>query len=130
MQGRTAMACSLLAAALAILLGSIVGPAHGETSPRRESTMPARTGIAIRSIIPHRRVGDEICYAATFSGRGIDMQDWAAKPEEIVPGADVDGKPVTRNGPAPLPDQDISRLAPISRTTTGNATAHSISSSP
>jgi len=65
---------------------------------------------AIKPIIPHRKLGDEVCFSGTFSGQTVDMEDWANTTTEPVPDLLVGGKPATRPVPAALPNQDVSRI--------------------
>ena len=65
----------------------------------------------IQNILPHRRVGQEICFAGSFTGQTIDVEDWSHPTHEVVPGVFVAGEPAIRPVPRALPGQDISRIA-------------------
>jgi hypothetical protein len=109
---RAMMARSIGVTMLVALLGGVTLPARAEAGETRvESTARPRTGTAIKSIIPHRRAGDEACYAGTFSGQTIDIADWAHPTLEILPDVIVGGQPATRPLPRSLPKQDISQIA-------------------
>jgi hypothetical protein len=89
---------------LTVLLGLSAEQAGGE-APK------ASDGNEIKSILPHGKPGEEACFEGTFSGRTIDMEDWAHVTTEEVPGLEVGGKPATRPVPRSLPGQDVSRVA-------------------
>jgi hypothetical protein len=78
---------------------------------------PPDAALAIQDIIPHQRVGDEICFEGTYAGRTLDMQDWAHTTQEPVPGQAINekepsnDKPATRTVPTALPKRDVSRIA-------------------
>ena len=94
---------SASAAAAATLLALTVANARGESPPKADA-------VAIKSILPHDRVGEDACFEGTFSGRMLDMEDWAHTTTKVVPGLEVGGTPATRPVPGPLPDQDVSRI--------------------
>ena len=98
------------AAILAAMLGSL-GPARSEPSPGSKTKTPARADAAIKDIIPHKKPGQEICFAGDFADQAIDMQDVSKTVSEIVPGVEAGGKPAIRAVPAALPKQDVSRIA-------------------
>jgi hypothetical protein len=106
----TSPAChlSIWVAVLAMLVG-VAPAAQGETA--RDGAARPRTGTAIKSIIPHRRAGDETCYAGTFSERTIDIEDWARPTQETLPNVIVGGQPATRPVPRSSPKQDVSQIA-------------------
>jgi hypothetical protein len=112
---RAMMARSISVTMLTVLLGCMVLPTRAETTSAGESMAESRTkprtGIAIKSIIRHRRAGDETCYAGTFSERTIDIEDWARPTQETLPNVIVGGQPATRPVPRSSPKQDVSQIA-------------------
>lgn len=88
---------SLYGAAVVVLL--TVLPAQG-----------AGKDTAIKSILPHEKVGQAACYEGTFSGQTIDMEDWSHTRTELVPNVEIGGGPATRPVPAVLLKEDISRV--------------------
>ena len=64
----------------------------------------------IKDILPHNRIGQEICFSGTFNGQTVDMEDWSHISHEVVPGVFVAGEPAIRPVPRALPAQDISNL--------------------
>ena len=107
----TLSSAPIAAFSLAVLLACVASPAWSETQPSSGGAAPVRAAVAIKNIIPHRVVGAEACFAGTFSGRTIDMQDWSKTRSLPTGQVDTNGKPVVRSVPEALPAQDIAQIA-------------------
>lgn len=75
------------------------------------SAQSAGSDTAIKSIIPHKRPGNEACFEGTFGDKAVDMQQWPTYAEQLRPIADADGKPLAAATSRDLPNQAISHVA-------------------
>lgn len=87
---------SVMAAAL-IATSSAVADAADDTS--------------IRAIIPHKKVGSEVCFSGTFTDKSVDMKGWPSYAEQANPKFDADGKRASSSRTHDLPGQTISHVA-------------------
>jgi hypothetical protein len=65
---------------------------------------------AIRSIIPHRRPGNEACFEGSFGDKVVDMQRWPTYAEQLGPKTDAEGNPLPASTSQDLPNQAISHV--------------------
>lgn len=63
---------------MGLLAGQLIwlSSADVQTAGLSSKGAVAAGSTAIRDIIPNRQIGDDVCYAGTYSGLGLDMQDW------------------------------------------------------
>lgn len=87
-------------AALAALLLAVPGTAVG-----------AGDDIAIKDIIPHSKVGTEVCFEGSFTGMTVDMKKWPSYAEQAQPKYDADGRLAASSQVHVLPSQSISHVA-------------------
>jgi hypothetical protein len=83
-----------------VLFCAAAGVAHGATDD-----------TAIKDVIPHRKVGSEVCFEGSFTDKTLDMKGWPSYAEQAHPKLDAEGKRAASSETRPLPGQSISHVA-------------------
>jgi hypothetical protein len=93
---RRAHICSALAAVLFCASGVAHSAAHD---------------TAIKDIIPHRKVGSEVCFEGSFTDKTLDMKGWPSYAGQAHPKIDAGGKLAASSQTRQFPGQTISNVA-------------------